>query len=60
MFLKAAKNYVAQIADHVEQTLKRAETTIEKPVKSTCKNAARNAEELLTPEEQRLCDMATD
>lgn len=58
--MKNAKNYVTHAAAHIEKALNRMQVRHEKPVEYGRKEIIRRVEELLTIEEQRICDMATD
>ncbi len=62
--MQTAHAYVTTAAHHVEQASRRMQPTLKisgRPaLPTTSQEITRYVEQLLTPEEQQICDMATD
>lgn len=61
--MSTARNYVTDIIINTEQALARMPLVIvpvRRTLPATPEDISRYVEQLLTPEEQRICDMATD
>lgn len=60
--MQTAINYVTDATNHMEQALGRMPSVAStaKPLPSTMQEITRYVENLLTPTEQQICDMATD
>lgn len=58
--MQIAKNYIPQVAVHIEHALSRMPVHSPKPTAYMRQEIVRNVEDLLTREEQKICEMATD
>lgn len=60
--MQTARNYVTDATHNMEYALSRMpiSTVSARPLPTTMQDITRYVEQLLTPEEQRMCDMATD
>lgn len=61
--MPTAKNYLTDTATHMEYALRQMPLAVleaSRPLPTTIQEITRYVELLLTPEEQRMCDMATD
>jgi hypothetical protein len=64
-FMQAATNYIAETAASMERAVLRMQPTLHTvpvrvPLPATAEEITHYIENLLTDEEQRICDMATD
>ena len=63
--MQTARNYIAETAANMERAVLRMQPMLQAvpvrvPLPTTPQAISRYVESLLTPEEQRICDMATD
>lgn len=60
--MQTARNYLPNATANMERALTRMPvfTVTARPLPSTMQEINRYVEQLLTPQEQRICDMATD
>ena len=60
--MKTARNYVSNAAYKTEYALSRMPVNLAaaRPLPSTMQDITRYVEQLLTPEQEAVCDMATD
>ena len=58
--MQTAKNYVADATHNMKHALNRMPVTSAMPLPTTMQDITRYVEQLLTPEQEAVCDMATD